>query len=94
MFGESLALLEYKRSQRDEKVFHQLSAARPPQVAVVAVARELVGFRWAVMRDAPEPLGYLPPANTKRSIAPPARTPLRWHSSKPASEKLGAIPFW
>ena len=36
-------------------VFRRLSAARPPQVAVVAVARELVGFLWAVMRDTPEP---------------------------------------
>ena len=62
VFGESLALPEYNRSRRDEKVFHRLSAARPPQLAVVAVAREQVGFLWAVMRDAPEPLGYLPPA--------------------------------
>ena len=62
VFRESLALPEYKRSRRDEKAFHRLSAARPPQVAVVAVAREQVGFLWAVMRDAPEPLGYLPPA--------------------------------
>ena len=37
-------------------VFRRLRAARPPQVAVVAVARELVGFLWAVMRDAPEPV--------------------------------------
>ena len=43
-------------------MFRRLSAARPPQVAVVAVVRELVGFLWAVMRDVPEPLGYLPPA--------------------------------
>ena len=40
---------------RAHTVFRRLSAARPPQVAVVAVARELVGCLWAVMRDVPEP---------------------------------------
>ena len=45
----------WKAQHRAHKVFRRLSAARPPQVAVVAVARELVGFLWAVMRDAPEP---------------------------------------
>ena len=42
----------WKAQHRAHKVFRRLSAARPPQVAVVAVARELVGFLWAVMRDA------------------------------------------
>ena len=46
----------WKAQHRAHKVFRRLSAARPPQVAVVAVARELVGFLWAVMRDVPEPL--------------------------------------
>ena len=46
----------WKAQHRAHKVFHRLSAARPPRVAVVAVARELVGFLWAVMRDAPEPV--------------------------------------
>ena len=46
----------WKAQHRAYKVFHRLSAARPSQVAVVAVARELVGFLWAVMRDAPEPV--------------------------------------
>ncbi len=46
----------WKAQHRAHKVFRRLSAARPPQVAVVAVARKLVGFLWAVMRDAPEPL--------------------------------------
>ena len=46
----------WKAQHRAYKVFHRLSAARPPQVAVVAVARELVGFLWAVMRDLPEPV--------------------------------------
>jgi transposase len=45
----------WKAQHRAHKVFRRLSAARPPQVAVVAVARELVGFLWAVMRDAPTP---------------------------------------
>ena len=44
----------WKAQHRAHKVFRRLSATRPPQVAVVAVARELVGFLWAVMRDAPE----------------------------------------
>ena len=45
----------WKAQHRAHKVFRRLSAARPPQVAVVAVARELVGFLWAVIRDATEP---------------------------------------
>jgi hypothetical protein len=39
VFGKYLALLEY------------IAAKRPPQIAAVAVARELVGFLWAVMQD-------------------------------------------
>jgi transposase len=46
----------WKAQHRAHKVFKRLSAARPPQVAVVAVARELVGFLWAVIRDVPEPI--------------------------------------
>ena len=44
----------WQAQHRAHKVLHRLSAARPPQMAVVAVARELVGFLWAVMRDAPD----------------------------------------
>ena len=46
----------WNAQHRAHKVFHRLSAKRPPHVAVVAVARELVGFLWAVMHDAPEPI--------------------------------------
>ncbi|CAN5902251.1 hypothetical protein BH11GEM1_BH11GEM1_12230 [soil metagenome] len=37
--------------------FNHLSYRKRPQIAVVAVARELVGFLWAVMQDVviPEP---------------------------------------
>jgi transposase len=44
----------WKARHRAHKVFRRISAARPPQIAVVAVARDLVGFLWAVMRDVPE----------------------------------------
>jgi hypothetical protein len=32
-------------------MYHRLSVRRGPQIAVVAVARELIGYLWAVMRD-------------------------------------------
>ena len=32
-------------------MYHRLALRRDPQIAVVAVARELVGYLWAVMRD-------------------------------------------
>jgi len=32
-------------------LFHRLAARKPKQVAATAVAREMVGFLWAVMRD-------------------------------------------
>ena len=37
--------------QRVYALYHRLSLRRGPQIAVVAVARELVGSLWAVMRD-------------------------------------------
>lgn len=37
-------------------LFHRLAARRLPQIAAVAVARELVGFLWAAMREAPAPV--------------------------------------
>ena len=42
----------WKAQQRLHKRFTHLTYRKQPQVAVVAVARELVGFLWAVMRDA------------------------------------------
>jgi transposase len=45
----------WKAQHRAHTVFRRLSVTRPPQIAVVAVARELVGFLWSVMQDAPHP---------------------------------------
>ena len=36
-------------------IYEHLSYRKLPQIAVVAVARELVGFLWAVMPDVPTP---------------------------------------
>jgi hypothetical protein len=52
----------WKAQHRGYKLFHRLAAKRPPQVAVVAVARELVGFLWAVMIDTE-------PSNSRRCAA-------------------------
>ena len=41
----------WKAQHRAHKLFRRVSATRPSQVAVVAVARELVGFLWSVMRE-------------------------------------------
>jgi transposase len=41
----------WKAQHRLYKLFHRVAARRGAQVAVVAVARELVGFLWAVMQD-------------------------------------------
>ena len=41
----------WKAQQRLYTMYHRLALRRGPQIAVVAVARELVGYRWAVMRD-------------------------------------------
>jgi hypothetical protein len=35
--------------------YQHLAYRKLPQIAVVAVARELVGFLWAVMRELPTP---------------------------------------
>jgi transposase len=43
----------WKAQQRLHKRYHHLAYRKSPQIAVVAVARELVGFLWAVMRDLP-----------------------------------------
>lgn len=47
----------WKAQQRLHQRFKHLAYRKRPQIAVVAVARELVGFFWAVMRDvgSPEP---------------------------------------
>lgn len=41
----------WKAQHRLYKLYQRLSLRRGPQIAVVAVARELVGFLWAVMRE-------------------------------------------
>ena len=41
----------WKAQQRLHQRFNHLSYRKRPQIAVVAVARELVGFLWAVMRE-------------------------------------------
>jgi transposase len=42
----------WKAQHRLHKLFHRVHQRRPHQVAVVATARELVGFIWAVLQDA------------------------------------------
>ena len=44
----------WKAQHRCFKLFHRIAAKRPPQIAAVAAARELVGFLWAVMNDLQE----------------------------------------
>ncbi len=41
----------WEAQQRLHKRYNHLAYRKRPQIAVVAVARELVGFLWAVMRD-------------------------------------------
>jgi len=41
----------WKAQQRLHQRYHHLSSRKRPQIAVVAVARELIGFLWAVMRE-------------------------------------------
>ncbi len=41
----------WKAQQRLHQLYHHLAYRKQPQIAVVAVARELVGFLWAVMQQ-------------------------------------------
>jgi transposase len=41
----------WKAQHRLYKLYHRIAARKSNQLAVVAVARELVGFLWAVMQD-------------------------------------------
>ena len=41
----------WKCQHRLYKLFHRLAAKKPKQVAATAVAREMVGFLWAVLHD-------------------------------------------
>jgi len=47
----AVTLHAWKAQQRLYTMYHRISLRRGPQIAVVAVARELIGFLWAVMRD-------------------------------------------
>lgn len=51
--GQAPAVITHawKAQQRLHQRFNHLSYRKRPQIAVVAVARELVGFLWAVMQD-------------------------------------------
>jgi transposase len=47
----------WKAQHRLHKLYQHLSYRKAPQIAAVAVARELAGFLWAVMRDLePQPV--------------------------------------
>jgi transposase len=48
-----VVLHAWKAQQRLYTLYHRLALRRGPQIAVIAVARELVGFLWAVMREVP-----------------------------------------
>lgn len=41
----------WKAQHRLHKLYHRIAARKSSRIAVVAAARELVGFLWAVMRD-------------------------------------------
>ncbi len=43
----------WKAQHRLYKRYHHLSFRKSPQIAAVAVARELAGFLWSVMKDLP-----------------------------------------
>ena len=47
----AVTLHAWKAQRRLYTMYHRLSVRRGPQIAVVAVARELIGYLWAVMRD-------------------------------------------
>jgi transposase len=59
----------WKAQHRLHKLYQHLAYRKSPQVAVVAVARELVGFLWAVMRDAPPLAIGLPIPSTQSDAA-------------------------
>lgn len=51
--GQDAQIIQHawKCQHRLYKVFHRLALKKPNQVAATAVARELVGFLWAALRD-------------------------------------------
>ena len=57
--GQAPAVITHamQAQQRLHQRFQYLSHKKRPQTAVVAVARELVGFLWAIARDIEVPAG-------------------------------------
>ena len=52
MRSQSVRLsITWKAQQQWYAMYHRRSLRRGPQITVVAVARALVGYLWAVMRD-------------------------------------------
>ena len=51
----AVTLHAWKAQQRLYAMYHRLSLRRGPPIAVVAVARELIGYLWAVMRELEAP---------------------------------------
>jgi transposase len=49
----SVVALSWKAQQRLYKRFHHIANRKSPQIAAVAVARELAGFLWAAMQNLP-----------------------------------------
>ena len=41
----------WKCQHRLYTLYHRLAARKPNQVAATAVAREMIGFLWAVLKD-------------------------------------------
>jgi hypothetical protein len=41
----------WKAQHRLHKLYHRIAARKSSRIAVVAAARELVGFLWAVMQE-------------------------------------------
>ncbi len=56
----------WKAQHRLYKVYQRLSVRRGPQIAVVAVARQLVGFLWAVIVEAAAGVLALPSLFTRQ----------------------------
>lgn len=55
--GQPAAVIAHawKAQHRLYKRYHHLAYRKHSQIAVVAVARELIGFLWAVMRELDPP---------------------------------------
>ena len=64
----------WKAQHHLHQLYRQLAFRKQPQVAAVAVARELTGFLWAVMRHyQPAPLGWTDDPTESENGCPEAR---------------------